>query len=431
VEIDGELRTTVEAEVIGKKEVNLSEDGVAGAKIKIVTVNNRGETITLAETVTDSGGNFDVEWKVEILGVDRVIHLIAVYDGNNQFQPAVSQRFSIVVRAAPLEVAGEQGNISVGVSYDPVVIRTGHLTRIDLEFHSPGSTSILDDVWYDFVVVQDARKIREEKNNFAGNDRSVFSTTDEIFTHFFTTRSNNELTVSIYLRGIGESESDFKPLNDLIKFTISPLGNREVGVILNSDKPEYFFGEPIIVKGRITSFESVPLIFQLKNPNGKICVSQILPSLNVDSNGNFQAKLRANENKCEEPGRYELTAFYGEQRVKTAFIVNAPSTTIDVIKRDGFSMIRVNNAPFADSVFELRLNFLNGKTITTRSIPPEWFSHFDSDKSMLIFFTDYDPITPSSSKIFRINNPSDTIKVEWFTVDHLGHVTGTGVLTLK
>lgn|GEM_PF-3787534 len=430
VEITGDLRTTVRAENIGSEEVTLTETGVPKAKIRIIAVNQFGDSTTVAETVTSSGGDFDVEWTVKIADVDRIIDLVAVYDGSTKYQPARSVGFSLVIRSAPLEIRGERGNMSVGVSTDPVVMRTGHLSRMDLEFHTPGSTNILDDVWYDFTVIQDGVKIREEKNVFAGQDRNVFEQTDEIFTHFFTTRSNNKITVSIYLRGIGESEDNFKPLNDLVQFTLDPLANREVGVLLNLDKAEYFFEEVVTVKGRIPSFEPVPLILQIKNVDGKACMSKILPSSILDSEGNFETSLRISEEKCQVPGKYQITTFYGSQKVESAFLIKESSATVDVKERKLFTMIRVKNAPFADSVYELRLVFPD-KTVDKLRNPPEWFSYLDREKSMLIFFTDYNPILPSTAKIFKLEKPSEPVRVEWFTINNVGEVTGTGIITLR
>lgn len=419
IEIEGELRATVTVKEIGKEDVNLSERGVSGATVKIVSMNKFGEIITLAEAVTDSGGNFEAEWKVQILGVDRVVDIIAVYEGNNQFQPAKSQTKRLIVRAAPLEVLGQRGEISVGVSWDPVVIRTGHLSRIDLEFHKPGTTSAIDEVWYDFIVYQDARRIRDEMNVFA---------LDGNWTHFFTTRSNNEISIAIYLRGFGDD--DFKAVNDLVEFSISPLGKREVGVVMNVDKPQYLFEEEITLNGRIVSFEPVPVIVHVTNPNGKTCFTRILPALHVDIEGNFETKFRLSEKRCQEPGRYTLTVFYAEQKAETGFFINKPDASLDVIKRGLFTMLRVNNAPFADSTFELRLVFPDGKVVKPFRTPPRWSSYIDYERSTLIFFTDYDPIQASTAKIFKIENPSESVSVEWFTVNNLGKTTATGIVRL-
>ena len=424
LEIDGELRTTVESEELKEDGIEFNEEGIGGATIKIVAKNPAGETITLVEVVTDSGGNFDALWKVQIIDPDGSIDLFAVYEGSSTFQPAISEHRQIKVRVAPLEIVGERSVISVGISSDPVILRTGYLSRFDLEFHNPGSTSALDEVWYDFVVVQDAIKIREERNVFAEEGNS---------THFFTTRSNNEISVFIYLRGFGEDAEDFEPLNDLARFTIAPLANREVGVVMNADKLEYLFEEIIVVNGKIPAFEPVPLTIQVKNPNGKVCVFENLPTSGIDQLGNFQIKFRLDQKRCEEPGRYKLTAFYGNQKASTSFVINAPSTTIDLIKskKNTFTMLRVNNAPFADSVYELRLVFLGDTFAEKYRVPLGWFSHFDDARSTLTFSTDYNPIPAASTKFFKIKTPLDTVHVQWFTVDQIGKVTGTGLLTIR
>lgn len=441
VKISGDLRTTVSSNK--ENEPNITETGIGGAKLKILTTNNAGEIITLVETVTSSGGSFDADWTAKIIDPDRPVDIFAVYAGSNNFQSAQSQHIQFKIRTAFLDLKGERGNFSVSLSPDPVILRTGYLARIDLEFHRPGGTSALGDVKYNFVLIQDAVKIREEKNNFAESNRNCSdkgcivkktipknnATSNEIFTHFFTTRSNNKITGAIFLLGIGQPDS-FKPLYDVVRFTISPLRDMEKGVVMNTDKTEYLFEDTIMVKGTLPTIERVPIILQVRNPDGKLCVFQNLPSSVIDQ-GKFTAEIRVSQKQCEEPGKYRLIAYYGILKTESAFVINAPTASIDVINRNAFTVLRVNNAPFADSVYELRLTFTEGTSVRELRVPDGWFSHFNSDSATLTFFTDYNPVVSSSSQIFKVVTPAEPVHAKWFTVNGDGKVTATGFLLIQ